>query len=1154
MHTDLPPRITLFSRCRALLATGLFLLAALGLPAADTAPKTFDLPADLAARSLKNFSNQSGIEVLIRADLGGEVKTQAVRGTMSPREALERMLQGTTLEVVADPRSGALAVRAKPAPVPEKNVPSAAPDQAAGATGSGTGALIGRVQDAATGRYMENVRISAVNLNRQTFTSATGEYELANLPAGPVEVRAFFTGRQIPAATVTVESGRAVIQDFTLLGVYDKAMANKEGAVLLDEFVVTEKQNNTAAEIAINEQRFSDNIKTVVSTEAFGEIAQNNLGEFLKYMPGVEPVYSSMNVTGVQLRGFPAGMTNISIDGAAVTVPGGSGSTERTVNFQAVSLSNASRIEVSKLPLANQSASSLGGSINLVSRSAFERSRAELSYRAYLNMNSHFANFRKTPGGRLKDDGNSYKFAPDFDINYVNPLSKTVGIAINASRNDQWTLGRRPSMSWVYDTKAGSTPANPYMGTFNDVNLYSFEDRSVLGFKIDWKVSPRDVVSLSASSAYYFSNYGLNQIWYAVGSLNPTPANGIRTAADGLFSEKFVQGRPGAGTVYQSVTPNYNGTANSTMRLSYKHLGADWDWDATFGANKSKLWIRSNPDSSERFQNPRANITGTTVRFDEIGPYGPGKITVTNTAGQTIDPLNLSSYNQLVINAADRWRDTRSNARTLDLNLKRKFSNFAGDIQGGFAYRSDYRDRTYHQRRLVYNGPGNNISTAALPTGSLVDAGFSTYTLSRGRKAPQWLSSIKFADLYQAHPEYFSYTAANAVTDFKADVGGADELQEEVSALYLLGRASFLRSKLSFVGGVRLERTEDFARGVLVDNSLQYQQANGKMVDGDPTKAGIQPIAISTDAMEVARLTNLMMGRSINIKYDNCFPSFQVKYLATENLQFRLGYAKTLGRPEYSRIIPATTINELTSPADSPYGLSWGTISANNPKLKPWIADNFEFAGDYYTKQGGVFSINLYRKNIRNFFMTTYALATQEFLDQHSLPPEALNYVVSYMENFQGVMHNTGIELSADQRVLKDLRVFANLSLNRLVGNENAAAEFRGYNPRRINVGFTYNKRALTFIAKFSHTAETRTTPTTGIDPNGWIRVGERNRLDASIDYRVSKHATVFVSGRNIFNDRDKSLAVGPVTPAYAQLYQEQDYGVLFQVGVKGTF
>ncbi len=80
--------------------------------------KYYDLPAGEAFTSLRRFSQISGQETLFPYDLVRGVSTRAVRGTMPALTALERMLAGTGLRAVIDPRGGAVTlVREEP---PEK--------------------------------------------------------------------------------------------------------------------------------------------------------------------------------------------------------------------------------------------------------------------------------------------------------------------------------------------------------------------------------------------------------------------------------------------------------------------------------------------------------------------------------------------------------------------------------------------------------------------------------------------------------------------------------------------------------------------------------------------------------------------------------------------------------------------------------------------------------------------------------------------------------------------------------------------------------------------------------------------------------------------------------------------------------------------------
>jgi hypothetical protein len=95
------------------MACALLLLATTLYGAADTAKRTYDLPAGEAAVTLRQFADISGREVIFAAEAVRGVRTREVRGELSAVEALERMLKGTKLYLQVDAATGALAVRSK---------------------------------------------------------------------------------------------------------------------------------------------------------------------------------------------------------------------------------------------------------------------------------------------------------------------------------------------------------------------------------------------------------------------------------------------------------------------------------------------------------------------------------------------------------------------------------------------------------------------------------------------------------------------------------------------------------------------------------------------------------------------------------------------------------------------------------------------------------------------------------------------------------------------------------------------------------------------------------------------------------------------------------------------------------------------------------
>ena len=83
--------------------------------AGELEKRKFDVPADLADKSLRVFSVQSGTEVLFSSDAASGVRTNAIKGEFLPGEAVKKMLAGTTL-YVRDERDGVFRIAATPRP------------------------------------------------------------------------------------------------------------------------------------------------------------------------------------------------------------------------------------------------------------------------------------------------------------------------------------------------------------------------------------------------------------------------------------------------------------------------------------------------------------------------------------------------------------------------------------------------------------------------------------------------------------------------------------------------------------------------------------------------------------------------------------------------------------------------------------------------------------------------------------------------------------------------------------------------------------------------------------------------------------------------------------------------------------------------------
>ena len=58
----------------------------------------------------------------------------------------------------------------------------------------------------------------------------------------------------------------------------------------------------------------------------------------------------------------------------------------------------------------------------------------------------------------------------------------------------------------------------------------------------------------------------------------------------------------------------------------------------------------------------------------------------------------------------------------------------------------------------------------------------------------------------------------------------------------------------------------------------------GKIIDGNPTLAGVQPIPLTTDGLQIAKLTRLPLANLTEQNYGDFYPSVNATVTVRENL------------------------------------------------------------------------------------------------------------------------------------------------------------------------------------------------------------------------------------------------------------------------------
>ena len=940
------------------------------------APRTlFDVAGGDAADTLRQLSRQARESVVFPIDLVRGVRTNPVQGEFAAREAAERMVAGTELFVSQDPQTGALLIarRAKPEaglltnplspPVPASPMKSRNA-LAALATWLGltlvptstavpvaTGTVGGRVQNIVTGQYLINARVTVRSTDLSAFTDQSGTYQLTRVPAGSMVLDVFYTGLDAQSVTINVTPGASISQDFNLTSV---ARYGDDSVVKLDAFTVATVRETDGNAIAINEQRFSANLKNVVAADEFGAVTEGNIGEFLKFLPGVTLDYTSADARNVSVRGMPSANSAVTVDGNRLANT--NGSVDRGFQFDQLSINNVARIEVTKGPTPESPADAIGGTINLVSKSAFERSRPELTTRLLLSMNHQsqqdvqFLSFSRSPGtGREPRQ----KILPGFDFTYVNPVTRNFGFTFSGYNSNTFNQQYSSAERWspTSNTGSGGTLANPVMSTYQFNDGPKLTARYSSAATIDWRIAPRDVVSIGGS-------------WNAFDALFNNHVTTINTGAPVSWGPTFSQGG-NSGSVALAPSERLAARITYAINAKYQHEGPVWKFDTSVYVSRSKAL--SVDMERGYFQGVTYNLTGLNVRFDGINATRPDYI-VASKAGVPVEIRELGGYT--IGTASAQPVATYNYNKGAKASAARFIDVFGVPLQMkvGVDAREAKVDNRMPFRRWTFVGPDGRAGTTDDRAGlyDLIDAGTSTIPAPYGNGRWEFPSAYKAYDLFRAHPEYFQHDDAFQV---QQAVTSSKTITEDIVAEYLRLDLRLLKNRLWIVAGARYETTHDDGYGPINDISRTYQRdAAGALIDGNPNLAGIQPVKIVGTALELAKLQYADRGAHVTKSYGDLYPSLNLTYNLAANLLARGSFAQTISRPNFSNIIPGTTLPD-------PNNTAAHTITVNNVALKPWTAKNYDLSLSYYSAGGGEISAGVFRKDIKDFFGgTTLAL------------------------------------------------------------------------------------------------------------------------------------------------------------------------------------
>ena len=852
------------------------------------------------------------------------------------------------------------------------------------------------------------------------------------------------------------------------------------------EIVVTGQR--AALERSIEAKRAAIGVIDVAAADDIGRLPDRNVAEVIERLPGVGVTYDQGEGRYVAVRGVPSDLNNYTINGIEIGNPDG---LDRKLPLDIVSGQLLNRVEVVKVKTADLDGQGIGGTINLVTQTAFDFDK---NFNVSVNAQAGHQELNdKTP---IRGDASmAARFGAD----------EQFGIALGASYSDRtftsygaypddWRPATNPATAKLAQSARGGLPINL---KYTDYSLK--RERIGAAGSLDFRPSEDHQVYLRGIYSKFTENeyrqrYRLD---FATDALlaNLTFANG------GLNGT--TTGTPNVG-VANGAGPE----RRQDLRLEYKEksvLAGMLGGSSRLGDTLKLDWTiaRIHNEVIEPNQLWQFRCNPGTVDFD----LSTKVFTAAPRTECSASQLNFRQYaEQNETGEEDTWQ-----ARG-DLTFDLPAIGDGSFVRAGGKYRTT--DKSFDGANTVWTRGGNAATRFTLAQFNLAGQPVETFPAGGGR-------TYLNAPTIDAE-SIIDWTAANLgsaffVKDTATSLSNATlndfSIDEDVLAGYAMAHLSF--GAVTVTPGLRFERTRSRITGYRLE-----------------TRAGVATVVPATRRQE----------------YDDWLPSLLVRIEPSDQVVVRLAYSRSIGRPNYSQLSPGGSLSYEAGTAANTFD---GSFSSGNAALKPYRAHNLDAGGEWSFARGGMLSVGVFAKFIENpIFVQNTLLSDVDFANRRfarltiSQPLNAeradiIGIEAAFQQQFTflpGVLAGFGVELNG---TLVD-------STLRLPSGRTSAF------PQQSS--FLYGAQLFYQAGRVEASLAWHNTGKSLIAPGGLDFQDQYNddlrRLDAKISVELFDGITVFAEGQNLTDEPTRQYQ-GDRTD---WTIQNERYGRTFWAGVSARF
>jgi TonB-dependent receptor len=1055
------------------------------------------------------------------------------------------------------------------------------------AQAAGTGTIQGRVYNPVSKEYVNNAEVRLEGGNQVTFTEQDGSFRLVDVPAGTATLVVNYSGYNQAKESFTVTAGQSAVREINLTSTAaTTSTTGKDGVVKLDAFTVSSAREGNSKAIAA--QRKDMNIITSVSSDIFGEVMDGNVGEFLKYLPGVDLEYVESEPRGPRLGGMDVQYTGVSMDGmrtANADANRGGGAASRATSFEGFSITSVESVEINRTSSPENDGDQPAGSINMRTKRAFDRKGRVFSYTYSANFNGEEFSLRKQPGiqdGR--ENWKSEKWLPNWNLSYAESFfNQKFGLLLSAAHGASYTEQLSETVNYNRTQESGARAAGltgPLDTRPMVVRSISIGDgpkfiiKDALLLTADWKATRSLTLSLNLSYSYFEGHFWNRSFDFTAANDNANQLNGRGTVGgDGLLTiiaPRNISQPTGAvgGTVLNNGVAALGNGGGSSAKLTYsrqyaprfEYKAGRWIVDGALAYSASQ----NNYESVERgFSNneggsvpagfiaTRPNVQSWEWQFRQTGGNDWNDLRNFVNTDSRAGGTRVNNDNRTW--RTNKWTGTL-NARWI-VPFMEKFPTV---MKAGYKWDEEYRyNRTDSDMDVwTYIGPGGNTVSVNPNTGAIFSTAFGNWAnvgpefiapipfgdgttnamhvigLNGQEKTPPRVSRSEMANLYHAHPELFVNTSTPE-NFYQDQYANARRFRQTIYAGYWQADTR-ITPKITIRYGARVEQTQNAFKE---RDPLTRPQLLALGVPLNPVATnGGRPLTVA--GMRTMFETNPFIIRKA--QYTDWFPSFVAKYQITPNLEWQFGANRGILRPGVDDLTGLWVLNDNANPP---------TVTAPNAALEPERLKSYQTRLAYYFqgRSPGQISVQLNTVETTNFIQSR----TFNAADFGNSDPDFDNYNFITRFNTPGLNRFKNLEFNYQQTLgflpseyLRGINVggtytrsYANVRRNNLA-------------PHRWTGRFGYNYRRFGGNLSFIWVDDR---PIDGVDYRYW---GAMTKFDASLSWRLNSHATLFVQTRNPTNVKDIRYETPPgaAKGVGKHLRHMEEYGDNWIFGVRGLF